>query len=248
MAKFGTSVQTGDMQGFQTLDSLKVEPRLDPKSTKDNGSLSQSPDIRPLCSERRIEFSQDWQIKPRQVLARGVEHLWDTMFIPGIIYMWGTRFLVYLYRKYSHSTLFKWEFFWYFSKLFYLYNGAIFHSPPALRMLPVMPLSVHIFHDSGTNEYHRRFKAPPVISLVYYNAVRYLAYCNYKIHFNLSKICFLLMTHKREKFRILFHCLASLPKLLHYKLWNAMSLNEPTICNNQISSYYLKSKYAQEKQ
>jgi len=39
MAKFGTSVQTRDVQGFQTLDSLKLEPRLDPKSTKDNHSL-----------------------------------------------------------------------------------------------------------------------------------------------------------------------------------------------------------------
>lgn len=75
-----------------------------------------------------------------------------------------------------------------------------------------------------------------------------MAYCNYKTHFNLSKTCFLLMTHKREKIRILFHCLPSLPKLLYYKLRNAMRLNELTICNDQISSYYLKSKYAQEKQ
>lgn len=170
------------------------------------------------------------------------------MFIPGIIYIWGTRFLVYLYRKYSHSMLFKWAIFWYFSMLFYLYNRVILHSPPALWILPVMPLSVHTFHDSGTDEYYRHFKAPPVISLVYYNAVKYMAYCKYKIHFNLSQTCFLLMTHKGEKFRILFHYLASLPKLLHYKLRNAMSLNEPTICYNQISSYYLKGKYAQEKQ
>lgn len=162
--------------------------------------------------------------------------------------MWGTRFLFYLYRKYSHRTLFKWAIFWYFSKLFYLYNGAIFHSPPVPWILPVMPLSVHIFHDSGTNMYHRHFKAPPVISLVYYNAVKYMAYCNQKMHFNLSKTCFLLMTRNREKLRILFHCLASLPKLLYYKLRNVVSLNELTICNNQISSYYLKSKYAQEKQ
>lgn len=57
-----------------------------------------------------------------------------------------------------------------------------------------------------------------------------------------------MMTHQSEKFRILFHCLASLPKLLHHKLRNAMSPKELTICNIQISSYYLKSKHAQEKQ
>lgn len=34
MAKFGASAQTGDMQGFQTLNSLKLELRPDPKSTK----------------------------------------------------------------------------------------------------------------------------------------------------------------------------------------------------------------------
>lgn len=66
MEKFGTSVQIGDMQAFQTLDSLKLELRLDPKSTKGTGSLfTVSKDIRPLCSERRIEFSQEWQINPR---------------------------------------------------------------------------------------------------------------------------------------------------------------------------------------
>lgn len=84
----------------------------------------------------------------------------------------------------------KWAVFWSFSRLFYLSNWAIFHPPPALWILPVMPLSIHIFHDSGRNEYHRHFKAPPVISQVYYNVVKYTAYCNYKIHFNLSKTCF----------------------------------------------------------
>lgn len=49
MAKFGTAVQTRDMHSFQTLGSLKLEPRLDPKSTRDNGSLlTVSKDIRPL--------------------------------------------------------------------------------------------------------------------------------------------------------------------------------------------------------
>lgn len=62
MEKFGTTVQAGDMQGFQTLDSLNLEPRLDPKSTKDNGSLLTKTLGLSIFSQRRIESSQDWPI------------------------------------------------------------------------------------------------------------------------------------------------------------------------------------------
>lgn len=64
MEKFGTTVQAGDMQGFQTLDSLNLEPRFDPKSTKDNGSLLTKTLGLSIFSQRRIESSKDWPINP----------------------------------------------------------------------------------------------------------------------------------------------------------------------------------------
>lgn len=60
LANFGASVQTGDMQGFQTLSSLKLELRPDPLRI-----FSQAPGVSPLCTERRSEFSQEQQIKVR---------------------------------------------------------------------------------------------------------------------------------------------------------------------------------------
>lgn len=80
----------------------------------------------------------------------------------------------------------KWAVFWSFSKLFYLYNWSIFHSPPALWILSVMPLSIHIFHDSGRNDCHRHFKAPPVIS----QSGRIHSILQLQNTFNLSKTCF----------------------------------------------------------